>query len=542
MLGTQVASDLDLDTVNNVVPLQTKWGKEYFRIGLTDITADAQEIKRRQLPIMALRLEPTICKSIVKTLETLNDKTTHVDDALENTDNRVSESVSQILWKPTHFGAFLNKSPYAMNALILWRTIILPAFAVLAPLIAVVIPFFLLRFMNPDIQLSTDEYMTRVRHVLLQQITIPHFLRSRHPDDRLGFVFESLFIGLTLAMFISSIWSQINNAIHTRAIWFDLEERGNHIQHMYSVAKETIKQLKTLSPKAQRAAVKLIDSGEAAILGCKELDGLDGVATFGCVWNNSEPVKILKVWLSQLDCYSAIASLDGICFPTIRKTVGIKLTDVHHPFVKGCISNNLITENHSILTGPNRGGKSTYCKSVGLAVVTAQTWGFAWATQMSFSPFKTVVTALEPAGLLGSLSTFEAEIEFAKSVLATTGLPAFVMMDEIFHSTNAGDGLEASRVFMRQLYEKADIISIISTHYKDLAESFSGVATAIQMDATVGEEDRLIYSYKVTPGVSDKSSVMEILKERGLLPSAHPAPIARGQIIEERLPPEAETQ
>jgi len=519
MLGTQVTSDLDLETVNTVVPLQTTWGKEYFRNGLTDVTSDAGIIKRRQLPVMALRLEPTVCKSVVQTLGTLNDKTSYIDDALENTDNRISESVAQILWKPTHFGAFINKSPLAMNGLILWRTILIPAFTVLAPLIAVIIPFFLLRFLQPDLQFTTDEYVARVKHVLLQQITIPAFLRARHQGDRLGFVFESLFIGLTLAMFISGIWTQINNAIHTRTIWFDLEERGTHIQSMYKVAKIAIAQLKTLSPKAQRAAVRLIDSGEAAILGCKELDELDGVTTFGYVWNNSEPIKILKVWLSQLDCYSAIASLDGICFPTIRKTLGIKLTGVHHPFVKSCISNNFVSENHSILTGPNRGGKSTYCKSVGLAIVTAQTWGFAWATQMSFLPFKTIVTALEPAGLLGSLSTFEAEIEFAKSVLATDVLPAFVMMDEIFHSTNAGDGLEASRVFMRQLYEKTGIVSIISTHYKDLAESFGTVSTAIQMEAADGGEGQLVYSYKVIPGISDKSSVMEILRERGLLPS-----------------------
>ena len=519
MLGTQVASDLDLDTLNTAVPLQTKWGKEYFRSGLTDITGDAGLIKRRQLPIMALRIEPTVCKSVVKTLATLSETTSYIDDVLENTDNRIAESVSQILWKPTHFGSFLNKSPLAMNSLILWRTVILPAFAVLAPLIAVVIPFFLLRFFHPTLQFSTDEYMTRVRQVLLQQITIPAFLKSRHAEDRLGFLFESLFIGLTLAMFISGIWSQITNAIHTRTIWFDLETRGTQLQHMYAVAKDVLKTLKTLAPKTQRAAVKLIDSGEAAILGCKELEGLDGVSTFGCVWNNSEGIKILKVWLSQVDCYSAIASLDNICFPTLRKTVGIKLTGVHHPFVKGCISNNLSTEGASILTGPNRGGKSTYCKAVGLAVVTAQTWGFAWASSMSLSPFMTVVTALEPAGLLGSLSTFEAEIEFAKSVLATQSLPAFVMMDEIFHSTNAGDGLEESRVFMKQLYEKTGIISIISTHYKDLAESFSDIATALQMDATVGDNGLLTYTYKVTPGISDKSSVMEILRERGLLPA-----------------------
>ena len=516
MLGSQVVSDLDLNTLD--IPLQTTWGKLQFQAGLTDVTGDPAVIKRRQLPLMVLRIEPTICKSIINDLKTIKDSTVAIDDALENTDPRISESVSQILWKPTHYGAFLNKSPLAMNGLITWRTIILPAFAVLAPLIAVIIPFFLLRFLHPEIQFSTDEYMSRVRQVLLQQITIPSFLKSRDPNDRIGYLFESMFIALTLGMFVSGIWSQITNAIHTRTIWFDLEERGTHIQHVYKVGKCILTTLKTLSAKRQQACVKLIDAGDLILQGCKSLDNLDGVATFGSVWNDSSHIKELKLWLAGVDCYTAIANLDNICFPKISKTTSIQLTDVHHPSVKGCVKNTFTTSGHSILTGPNRGGKSTYCKAVGLAVITAQTWGFAWASNMKWSPFNTILTALEPAGLLGSMSTFESEIEFAKSVLATPAGPTFVMMDEIFHSTNAGDGIEASRVFMKQLYEKPDVISIISTHYKDLAETFSSSATALQMEASLREDGCLSYTYKVCPGISDKSSVMEILRERGLLP------------------------
>ena len=40
------------------------------------------------------------------------------------------------------------------------------------------------------------------------------------------------------------------------------------------------------------------------------------------------------------------------------------------------------------------------------------------------------------------------------------------------------------------------------------------------MEASLGDDGKLAYTYKVIPGVSDKSSVMEILKERGLLPDA----------------------
>jgi DNA mismatch repair ATPase MutS len=135
---------------------------------------------------------------------------------------------------------------------------------------------------------------------------------------------------------------------------------------------------------------------------------------------------------------------------------------------------------------------------------------------MSWTPFASLSTALESAGVLGSLSTFEAEIEFAKSVLAPADGPRFVMMDEIFHSTNATDGLAASQVFLTQLYQTSDILSIVSTHYKDLADTYKESATPLCMEATEKEDKTLAYTYKVVAGTSDKSSVMEILKERGL--------------------------
>jgi DNA mismatch repair ATPase MutS len=90
------------------------------------------------------------------------------------------------------------------------------------------------------------------------------------------------------------------------------------------------------------------------------------------------------------------------------------------------------------------------------------------------------------------------------------------MMDEIFHSTNAADGLAASQVFLSRLYAKSGIVSIVSTHYKDLAETYKNQAMPLCMEATEQSDKTLTYSYKVVPGISDKSSVMEILKERGL--------------------------
>ena len=149
---------------------------------------------------------------------------------------------------------------------------------------------------------------------------------------------------------------------------------------------------------------------------------------------------------------------------------------------------------------------------------------------MTWTPFRKIHSALETNGRLGFNSTFEAEIEFAKTVLTSTSntadVPVLVMMDEIFHSTNAVDGVAASKVFLQQLYSASETVSLLSTHYRELTTEFKDVVAARQLDATEDVAGVLTYSYKVIPGVSDKSSVMEILREKGLL-----APASRGTAV-----------
>jgi DNA mismatch repair ATPase MutS len=184
--------------------------------------------------------------------------------------------------------------------------------------------------------------------------------------------------------------------------------------------------------------------------------------------------------------------------------------------------------NNILVTGPNRGGKSTLCKSIGFAVMCAQSWGFDWAKSMEFVHVSLIETALAPADTLGRLSLFEAEIEFAKHLLAvsekarnnTEESPFLIIMDEIFHSTNAHDGAEASLIFLNQLYEKGSnsIGSIISTHYCELPDKLCSKAKPYCMEAYDNKEKGLKYTYRLIPGISNISSVSEILKERGLLP------------------------
>jgi DNA mismatch repair ATPase MutS len=96
------------------------------------------------------------------------------------------------------------------------------------------------------------------------------------------------------------------------------------------------------------------------------------------------------------------------------------------------------------------------------------------------------------------------------------------MMDEIFHSTNATDGVAASQVFLRQLYQQNHVVSIISTHYRELTDMFAKETQQLQLITSEDTNGKLLYSYMIGPGVSTKSSVMEILAERGLLVKSSP--------------------
>ena len=68
---------------------------------------------------------------------------------------------------------------------------------------------------------------------------------------------------------------------------------------------------------------------------------------------------------------------------------------------------------------------------------------------------------------------------------------------------------------------------MIYTHYGELPVEFEGQALAWAMEADECE-GRLKYTYKKVDGVSDKSSVMEILAERGLIAGKSSAAPIRG--------------
>lgn len=511
MLGSQVASDLDLE--NYQIPTLLTWGHTVFHKRLQETTDNIKTLKQTQLPLAALKFNNNINEKVRLILESIKTDVKDVETCISESDPLAEESIKQIFFSKDAQARFLNSNNAYLNLVFHWKSLVLPGFSVLAPLLGILVPFFLLKLINRG--MSVPDYMTHLRASILKQISVPNFLKARHAGDRLGGFFEMLFIGFTVVMFISGIWNQVAAALHYRSIWNSLTQRGEAVSNLLKAAAEILHTLENSPAGHTRKAFKsLIIKGKNAIEECNGLLKGSPIVCSGLLWNDSSRIFALRDWLGLVDAYSALATLP-ICIVKYSCDLHIDIKDLKHPYLESCVPNNYKSRGHSVLTGPNRGGKSTFCKALGLALITAQSWGFANASYMILKPFGGIYTALEPAGKLGYASTFEAEIVFAKSVLERNERPLFVMMDEIFHSTNAIDGIRASGVFMSALYEKVDVMSIISTHYRELATSFEDRCTSYKMVADTGT-DGLIYSYKIARGISELSSVDELLRFHGL--------------------------
>jgi len=557
IVGQFVHADLDLSGASAFLNLYTAAGNQYATKRFLQPVDTESALVKIQEPVIAirrkLRKDKQLEGAIAALFEQIAASEKSVDEIINfhNVDPRILELTDQVFWKAGAMGCFLNGWGFLIEAILFWKTILMPGFAVLMPFLVIVLPFILLRTMF-QMPISVTDYVKIIQRLALSNTPLGS------DTSTFGSLAKYAYLIMSVGVFISNIWNQIQSAIHLRSVAEDIRNNGGLLIQYVVKCKELATLLGDQVGVATAAAVEFDDE-------------ILNLGAYGMMYNNSKALARLRDWVSEVDLEVGIARLKGICFPKVfvpqaktepkvfapqaetdsraaahattetpklneqLKQSGavefhLEINSLYHPGVPAGrrIMNSVSMvpgSNNMLVTGPNRGGKSTLCKSVGFAIMTAQSWGFAWAKSMKFVPVSRFETALAPADTLGRLSLFEAEIEFAKHLLVAASAatadsgPCAIIMDEIFHSTNAHDGAEASLIFLKQLYAKGGcaIGSIISTHYRELPDKLQDKAKTYCMEAYDNGADGIKYTYRCVPGISTISSVREILKERGLL-------------------------
>ena len=170
---------------------------------------------------------------------------------------------------------------------------------------------------------------------------------------------------------------------------------------------------------------------------------------------------------------------------------------------------------HALLTGPNKGGKSTVLRALSISALLAHTYGCSLGF-LTLTPFNKMFVCLKPDDLPGSKSRFEREIEFTSNTL-TLSEPTLIFIDELYHSTNPPDALRSCQIYCNQLWAKPNIVSVISTHFFELVEKAPDTIQKICCPAIIDENNNIHFSYTVNNGICKVSSVDELLRLNGLL-------------------------
>jgi DNA mismatch repair ATPase MutS len=232
----------------------------------------------------------------------------------------------------------------------------------------------------------------------------------------------------------------------------------------------------------------------------------------------------------QLDVYIAVgvvARERNFCFATAlpQEQGTLELEGVYHPQVKNAVPNRVVMDagsNLVFLTGANMAGKSTFMKSVCVAVYMAHMGFPVAAGAMSFSVLDGIYTTINLPDNLGmGASHFYAEVLRVKKMALELqqGKRLLIVFDELFRGTNVKDACDATVAIVAGFAAKQHSRFIISTHIMEAGVTLRERCASVQFlyMPTGMQDNKPVYTYTATAGISDDRHGMVIIRNEGIL-------------------------
>ena len=503
---------VELPVLSDWLGIQTQTGKEALQQHLNTWTSHPGQLQNKSQKVTQfkaildkdpalyteLRSHFTAFATIEKEMTTLWNSTTDLE----------KESYGELMFFRPLLQP-LNSIPFVLTLWSLFRVYLLPGMSLLLPLLTLLAPYFILKYAL-CLPITFTNYIGILHSMLSGQMAEPscHAPLSVPSITPTSLLKQLAIILMTLVQgIIQPYWTYhhlhtIDSTIehHGRLLtefktrYHVLEARllshGFHfhrcplptfLSHPHAVSEAI------LHPMYFRLALKYIGTLEVYIQLGHQKD------IYPVHWVNSEhPVFCIK------ESY-----------------------DIHVPLEKRVpLSVAMDKQRHALLTGPNKGGKSTVLRALSLSALLAHTYGCAVGRLMA-TPFEALCVCLKPDDLPGTKSRFEREIEFTAQTLRYRG-PILVFLDELYHSTNPPDAKSSCIKYTERLWNMPQTVSIISTHLFDWVESADTSVQRLCCPAYYDDEYQLHFTYTLQTGVCQVSSVNLLLHQNGLIPAPGP--------------------
>jgi len=410
-----------------------------------------------------------------------------------------AESLSQLVFTQ-EWSRPLNEVPFLLPALSIFKIYIVPFFAVLIPLIAWILPFIILRFFF-KIPMPFDTYLTTLSSMWLGG----KVWSTMNVGERARILFQTCWTAFGM---IQGVIQPVQQAFHMKKINDQILERGQFFQAYSAKLKEFFITYTAVTGKTTA---------------CPHLD----------VWPTEEPRQLYAYvrdhptdlsWithtLAKHEIQWCLAVCPELCFTKLTRTRGpsCKLVNFFDPSipVEKRVTSSFVSRGHTVLTGPNKGGKSSILRALLLNVWLSQTYGVAFASAATLTPFAWIESGLRLVDQPGAQSLFERELSFASKVLRRSNLSeqGLLLYDELFHSTNPPDGTKTAKRFLDSLWTSNSVLSVVSTHVFELVEASPKHIQRLCVPASLSDTG-IRFSFTLVPGICKVSSVEQLYKKFG---------------------------
>jgi len=400
-----------------------------------------------------------------------------------------------------------------------YKIIISPVFSALSPLIYIIVPFIIIRFMGLRIPFT---FLVRMLWNQTSMISLP-FVKNPTLNK-----FVQLFSKfLSVFFYFQNIY---NSFIHSKT--------KTNIINTFQERLSSVKKILSLHHKISNTYPQWFQSTIQEPL-LNDIFNRNLYDEKPCLFNNKGKIiiefyqflqskdKILDVLMNigLFDCYSAIIKNKKYIIPTIidKNNPYLKIKGTMHPSIKNPVLNSIEfneKKRNYLLTGPNAAGKSTFIKSVFLNIYFAQTLGIACALQMEYTPFEYLTTSIRNQDEQGKESLFEAEVHKVGNYLEkinTIKGKVFSIIDELFTSTNYQEGFASSMALCETIGKKKNCLHIVTTHYtklykieKNKDSGFKNIKFSVEM------KDKIKFPYKLERGYSTQFIALKLMKDKNV--------------------------
>ncbi len=173
----------------------------------------------------------------------------------------------------------------------------------------------------------------------------------------------------------------------------------------------------------------------------------------------------------------------------------------------------------AVVSGSNMSGKSTLLKALGANLVLGFAGGPVRATRLVTPPLAIGASLVLRDSLLEGRSRFYAEVLRLKDVLklAGSGQPVLFLLDELLSGTNSHDRAIGARGVLEALVDRG-AIGIVTTHdlaLTEIAAQLGSRGVNWHFEDRL-EDGKLIFDYRLRPGVVRRSNALELMRAVGI--------------------------